>query len=210
MAFGSAEVGVVNKVLWLVAHHRRRAARWLVDAAHRPVARAVRLWCAADACPTSASGGWRWSGKGATAGSFGLPAFDWVLRQAHTSSHAGRRGAAARGGLGQPLRRHGHGGLPRLPDERCATSASPLPSSRCCPPLPRSGRVWVGPLAGVLAESIGWPGLLHHQHGAGGAGLAGCCGGMSVHRAGAGHVARRRLDRLSLHLEPQARCLLTA
>jgi Zn-dependent protease with chaperone function len=32
------------------------------------------------------------------------------------------------------------------------------------------GRVWVGPLAGVLAESIGWPTLLHHQHRAGGAG----------------------------------------
>ncbi|MEK8051961.1 MFS transporter [Ideonella sp. DXS22W] len=153
MAFSSAEVGVVNKVLGL----------WLTIAgalAGGVLMLRLGLWRALmlfGVLQMVSNLGYWWLaayGKG-TLGAVLLPAFDWgfvALKQATpvdgsllaviaVDNIAGGMGTAAFLAF-----------LMGLTQQRFTATQFAMLSA-----FASVGRVWVGPLAGVLAESIGWP-----------------------------------------------------
>ncbi|OYU79480.1 MAG: MFS transporter, partial [Burkholderiales bacterium PBB5] len=153
MAFSSAEVGVVNKVLGL----------WLTIAgalAGGVLMLRMGLWRALmvfGVLQAVSNLGYWWlaaHGKG-TLGALQLPAFDWgfvALAKATTvdgsllaviafDNVAGGMGTAAFLAL-----------LMSLTQQRFTATQFAMLSA-----FASVGRVWVGPMAGVLAESIGWP-----------------------------------------------------
>ena len=136
-----------------VADDRRCAGRRRADAAHRPVARAVRLRpAAAGQQPGFLVAGA--NGKGVLPG-MTIPAFDWgfVKLAAPTPVDGGLLMVVAfenlSGGMGTAAF---VAFLMSLCNRRFTATQYALLSA-----FASVGRVWVGPLAGVLAESIGWP-----------------------------------------------------
>lgn len=153
MAYGSAEVGVVNKILGL----------WLtIGGALLGGALMLRLglWRALllfGVLQMASNLGFWWlavNGKGALPG-LTVPAFDWgflKLAQA-TPVDGGLLMVIAfeniSGGMGTAAF---VAFLMSLTSQRFTATQYALLSA-----FASVGRVWVGPLAGVLAESIGWP-----------------------------------------------------
>jgi PAT family beta-lactamase induction signal transducer AmpG len=153
MAFTSAEVGVVNKVLglWLTiigalagGTLMLRLGLWrslIIFGFLQGVSNLGFWWLAV-------------SGKGALPGLL-LPAFDWgIVRLAlPTRVDGGLLMAVAlenlTGGMGTAAF---VAFLMSLTSQRFTATQYALLSA-----FSSVGRVWVGPLAGVLAESIGWP-----------------------------------------------------
>ena len=153
MAYGSAEVGVVNKVigLWLTI------AGALVGGA---LMFKLGLWRALmffGILQLASNMGFWWlavNGKGVLPG-LSIPAFDWGIVQLSAATEvdggllmvvafeniSGGMGTAAFVAL-----------LMGLCNQRFTATQYALLSA-----FASIGRVWVGPLAGVLAESIGWP-----------------------------------------------------
>ena len=153
MAFTSAEVGVVNKVLglWLTIIGALVGGTLMLR---------LGLWRALIIFGflqgVSNLGFW-WlalSGKGALPGLL-LPAFDWgIVKLAQpTTVDGGLLMAVAlenlTGGMGTAAF---VAFLMSLTSQRFTATQYALLSA-----FSSVGRVWVGPLAGVLAESIGWP-----------------------------------------------------
>jgi PAT family beta-lactamase induction signal transducer AmpG len=153
MLFTSAEVGVVNKVLglWLTILGALAGGTLMLR---------LGLWRALIVFGflqgVSNLGFW-WlavSGKGALPGLL-LPAFDWgiVRLSTPTTVDGGLLLAVAlenvTGGMGTAAF---VAFLMSLTSQRFTATQYALLSA-----FSSVGRVWVGPLAGVLAESIGWP-----------------------------------------------------
>jgi len=153
MAFGSAEVGVVNKVigLWLTLGGALLGGLLMLRLG---LWRALGLFGALQAA--SNLGFW-WlavHGKGSLPGLL-IPAFDWgfvALKQA-TPVDGGLLMVIAfenlSGGMGTAAFL---AFLMSLTQQRFTATQFAMLSA-----FASIGRVWVGPLAGVLAESIGWP-----------------------------------------------------
>ena len=153
MAFSSAEVGVVNKVigLWLTIGGALLGGALMLRLG---LWRALMLFGVLQAA--SNLGFW-WlalHGKGSLPGLV-IPAFDWgivQLRQA-TPVDGGLLGVIAfenlSGGMGTAAF---VAFLMGLTQSRFTATQFAMLSA-----FASVGRVWVGPLAGVLAESIGWP-----------------------------------------------------
>ena len=153
MAFSSAEVGVVNKVigLWLTIGGALLGGALMLRLG---LWRALMLFGILQA--VSNLGFW-WlalQGKGSLPGLV-IPAFDWgfvQLRQA-TPVDGGLLGVIAfenlSGGMGTAAF---VAFLMGLTQSRFTATQFAMLSA-----FASVGRVWVGPLAGVLAESIGWP-----------------------------------------------------
>jgi PAT family beta-lactamase induction signal transducer AmpG len=153
MAYSSAEVGVVNKVigLWLTI------AGALVGGA---LMLRLRLWRALllfGVLQMASNLGFWWlavHGKGVLPGLL-IPAFDWgfVKLAAPTPVDGGLLMVVAfenlSGGMGTAAF---VAFLMSLCNQRFTATQFALLSA-----FASVGRVWVGPLAGVLAESIGWP-----------------------------------------------------
>ncbi len=153
MAFGSAEVGVVNKVigLWLTLGGALLGGLLMLRLG---LWRALMLFGVLQAA--SNLGFWWLAqyGKGSLPGLL-IPAFDWgfvALTQATPvdggllmviafENLSGGMGTAAFLAL-----------LMSLTQQRFTATQFAMLSA-----FASIGRVWVGPLAGVLAESIGWP-----------------------------------------------------
>ena len=153
MAFGPAEVGVVNKVigLWLTIGGALLGGLLMLR---------LGLWRALMAfglLQAASNLGFWWlaaHGKGSLPGLL-IPAFDWgfvQLKQATpvdgglllviaAENLSGGMGTAAFAAL-----------LMSLTQQRFTATQFALLSA-----FASVGRVWVGPLAGVLAQSIGWP-----------------------------------------------------
>ena len=154
MAYTSAEVGVVNKVigLWLTIGGALVGGALMLQ--HRPVARAHVLRRAADGQQPGllVAGG---VGQGRACPGTTLPAFDWgfVALAAPTPVDGGLLMVVAfenlSGGMGTAAF---VAFLMSLCNQRFTATQFALLSA-----FASVGRVWVGPLAGVLAESIGWP-----------------------------------------------------
>ena len=153
MAFGSAEVGVVNKVigLWLTIGGALLGGLLMMRLG---LWRSLMLFGIAQAA--SNIGFW-WlaeNGKGAMPGLM-IPAFDWgfmqltqatpvdggLLMVVAAENLSGGMGTAAFVAL-----------LMSLTQRQFTATQFALLSA-----FASVGRVWVGPLAGVLAQSIGWP-----------------------------------------------------
>jgi len=153
MAFGSAEVGVVNKVigLWLTLGGALLGGLLMLRLG---LWRALLLFGVLQAA--SNLGFW-WlavHGKGSLPGLL-IPAFDWgivALKQA-TPVDGGLLMVIAfenlSGGMGTAAFL---AFLMSLTQQRFTATQFAMLSA-----FASVGRVWVGPLAGVLAESIGWP-----------------------------------------------------
>jgi PAT family beta-lactamase induction signal transducer AmpG len=153
MAFSSAEVGVVNKVmgLWLTIGGALLGGGLMLRLG---LWRSLMLFGVLQAA--SNLGFW-WlaaQGKGSL-GALMLPAFDWwvvSLTQATEVDGALLMVVAAEnlsGGMGTAAF---VAFLMGLTQQRFTATQYALLSA-----FASVGRVWVGPLAGVLAESIGWP-----------------------------------------------------
>jgi PAT family beta-lactamase induction signal transducer AmpG len=153
MAFGSAEVGVVNKIigLWLTIGGALLGGALMLR---------LGLWRALllfGVLQMFSNVGFWWlavSGKGLMPGLV-IPAFDWgvvkltqptpvdggLLMVIAAENLSGGMGTAAFVAF-----------LMSLCNQRFTATQFALLSA-----FASIGRVWVGPLAGVLAESIGWP-----------------------------------------------------
>ena len=154
MAFGPAEVGVVNKVigLWLTVVGALVGGAVMLRAAAVAVAAAVRR--PADCSATSRSGGSRSTAR-ARCRALTIP----DVRLGFVQLRHRRRSTAAlllavafenlSGGMGTAAF---VAFLMSLTNQRFTATQFALLSA-----FASIGRVWVGPLAGVLAESIGWP-----------------------------------------------------
>jgi PAT family beta-lactamase induction signal transducer AmpG len=153
MAFSSAEVGVVNKVmgLWLTIGGAVLGGVLMLKLG---LWRSLMLFGVLQAA--SNLGFW-WlaaQGKGSL-GAMMLPAFDWwvvSLKQATEVDGALLMVVAVEnlsGGMGTAAF---VAFLMGLTQQRFTATQYALLSA-----FASVGRVWVGPLAGVLAESIGWP-----------------------------------------------------
>jgi MFS transporter, PAT family, beta-lactamase induction signal transducer AmpG len=153
MAYSSAEVGVVNKVigLWLTIGGALLGGALMIK---------IGLWRALMAFGVlqllSNLGFW-WlavNGKGVLPGTT-IPAFDWgfVALATPTPVDGGLLAVVAfeniSGGMGTAAFL---AFLMSLCNQRFTATQFALLSA-----FASVGRVWVGPLAGVLAESIGWP-----------------------------------------------------
>ena len=153
MGFTQAEVGVVNKVIGI----------WMTIAGAL-IGGTLMVWLGLfrslflfGALQLLSNLGFYWlaiSGKGAW-GSFELPAFDWVivsLKQAAQVDYL-LLGVVAfeniTGGMGTAAF---VAFLMALCNQRFSATQYALLSA-----FAAIGRVWVGPLAGVLSETIGWP-----------------------------------------------------
>ena len=153
MAYGSAEVGVVNKVigLWLTIGGALLGGALMMK---------LGLWRSLllfGVLQMASNLGFWWlavNGKGALPGLV-VPAFDWgFLRLAQATP--------VDGGLLMVIAFENLSGgmgtaafvafLMSLTSQRFSATQYALLSA-----FASVGRVWVGPLAGVLAESIGWP-----------------------------------------------------
>jgi PAT family beta-lactamase induction signal transducer AmpG len=153
MAYGSAEVGVVNKVLglWLTIGGALIGGALMLK---------LGLWrslMAFGVLQLVSNLGFWWlavNGKGALPGLV-IPAFDWgfVSLAASTPVDGGLLMVVAfenlSGGMGTAAF---VAFLMSLTSQRFTATQFALLSA-----FASIGRVWVGPLAGVLAESIGWP-----------------------------------------------------
>jgi len=153
MAYTSAEVGVVNKVigLWLTIGGALVGGALMIR---------IGLWRALmlyGVLQMLSNLGFWWlavSGKGVIPGTT-LPAFDWgfVALAAPTAVDGGLLLVVAfenlSGGMGTAAF---VAFLMSLCNQRFTATQFALLSA-----FASVGRVWVGPLAGVLAESIGWP-----------------------------------------------------
>lgn len=153
MAYTSAEVGVVNKVLglWLTIGGALVGGVLMLK---------LGLWRALmffGVLQLLSNLGFWWlavSGKGVLPGAV-LPAFDWgfVKLAAPTSVDGGLLAVVAfeniSGGMGTAAF---VAFLMSLCNQRFTATQYALLSA-----FASVGRVWVGPLAGVLAQSIGWP-----------------------------------------------------
>ena len=153
MAYTSAEVGVVNKVigLWLTIGGALVGGALMLK---------LGLWRALmfyGVLQMLSNLGFWWlavSGKGVIPGTV-LPAFDWgfVALAAPTPVDGGLLLVVAfenlSGGMGTAAF---VAFLMSLCNQRFTATQFALLSA-----FASVGRVWVGPLAGVLAESIGWP-----------------------------------------------------
>ncbi|MCU0922332.1 MAG: MFS transporter, partial [Burkholderiaceae bacterium] len=153
MAYTSAEVGVVNKVigLWLTIGGALVGGALMIR---------IGLWRALmfyGVLQMVSNLGFWWlavSGKGVIPGTV-LPAFDWgfVALAAPTPVDGGLLMVVAfenlSGGMGTAAF---VAFLMSLCNQRFTATQFALLSA-----FASVGRVWVGPLAGVLAESIGWP-----------------------------------------------------
>jgi len=153
MAYTSAEVGVVNKVigLWLTIGGALVGGALMIR---------IGLWRALmfyGVLQMVSNLGFWWlavSGKGVIPGTV-LPAFDWgfVALAAPTPVDGGLLLVVAfenlSGGMGTAAF---VAFLMSLCNQRFTATQYALLSA-----FASVGRVWVGPLAGVLAESIGWP-----------------------------------------------------
>ncbi|MGY0196656.1 AmpG family muropeptide MFS transporter [Leptothrix sp. BB-4] len=155
MAYGSAEVGVVNKVLglWLTIGGALiggalmlRLGLWrslMVFGVLQMVSNLGFWWLAV-------------AGKGSLPG-LTVPAFDWgFLQLAQATPVDGAlllviAGENLSGGMGTAAF---VAFLMSLTSQRFTATQYAMLSA-----FAAVGRVWVGPLAGVLAESIGWPGF---------------------------------------------------
>ena len=154
MQYSTAEVGVVNKVigLWLTIGGALLGGALMIRLG---LWRALMLFGVLQM--VSNLGFWWLAVNGARRCCRGstLPAFDWgfVKLAEPTPVDGGLLMVIA---VREHHRRHGHGGLRRVPDEpvqpRFTATQFALLSA-----FASVGRVWVGPLAGVLAQSIGWP-----------------------------------------------------
>jgi PAT family beta-lactamase induction signal transducer AmpG len=153
MAFSPAEVGVVNKVigLWLTIAGALLGGTLMFR---------LRLWRALllfGVLQMASNLGFWWlavSGKGLMPGLV-IPAFDWTIVKiaAPTPVDGGLLMVIAfenlSGGMGTAAFL---AFLMSLCNQRFTATQFALLSA-----FASIGRVWVGPLAGVLAESIGWP-----------------------------------------------------
>jgi len=153
MAFGSAEVGVVNKVigLWLTIGGALLGGALMLRLG---LWRALMLF---GVLQMASNLGFWWlavHGKGALPG-LTVPAFDWgILKLAQATP--------VDGGLLMVIAFENVSGgmgtaafvafLMSLTSQRFTATQYAMLSA-----FASVGRVWVGPLAGVLAESIGWP-----------------------------------------------------
>ena len=153
MAYSSAEVGVVNKVvgLWLTIGGALVGGALMLKLG---LWRALMLF---GVLQLASNLGFWWlavSGKGVIPGTT-LPAFDWgfVKLATPTSVDGGLLMVVAfenlSGGMGTAAF---VAFMMSLCDRRFTATQYALLSA-----FASVGRVWVGPLAGVLAESIGWP-----------------------------------------------------
>jgi MFS transporter, PAT family, beta-lactamase induction signal transducer AmpG len=153
MAFGSAEVGVVNKIigLWLTIAGALLGGALMLQ---------LGLWRSLllfGVLQMASNVGFWWlavAGKGLMPGLV-LPAFDWGVVQLSQPTPVD-------GGLLMVIAAENLSGgmgtaafvafLMSLCNQRFTATQFALLSA-----FASIGRVWVGPLAGVLAESIGWP-----------------------------------------------------
>jgi PAT family beta-lactamase induction signal transducer AmpG len=153
MAFSSAEVGVVNKIigLWLTIGGALLGGALMLKLG---LWRALMLF---GVLQMLSNVGFWWlavSGKGLMAG-LTLPAFDWgIVRLAQPTPVDGGlllviAAENISGGMGTAAF---VAFLMSLCNRRFTATQFALLSA-----FASIGRVWVGPLAGVLAESIGWP-----------------------------------------------------
>ena len=153
MAYGSAEVGVVNKVLglWLTIGGALLGGALMFKLG---LWRALMLF---GLLQLASNMGFWWlavNGKGVLPG-MSIPAFDWgfVKLAAPTDVDGGLLMVVAfeniSGGMGTAAF---VALLMSLCNQRFTATQYALLSA-----FASVGRVWVGPLAGVLAESIGWP-----------------------------------------------------
>jgi PAT family beta-lactamase induction signal transducer AmpG len=153
MAYTPAEVGVVNKVLglWLTI------AGALVGGAlmlRLGLWRSLMLFGVLQLASNMAFWWLAVGGKG-TLGALTIPAFDWVVVQltSPTPVDGALMSAVAfeniSGGMGTAAF---VAFLMSLTNQRFTATQFAMLSA-----FASIGRVWVGPLAGVLAESIGWP-----------------------------------------------------
>jgi PAT family beta-lactamase induction signal transducer AmpG len=153
MHFGAAEVGVVNKVigLWLTIFGALLAGALMIRLGLWRSLLAFGLFAAA-----SNLGFW-WlamAGKGVIPG-LTIPAFDWgfVKLTAATPVDGGLLMVIALENLASGMSTAAFVAfLMSLCNQRFTATHFALLSA-----FASIGRVWVGPLAGVLAESIGWP-----------------------------------------------------
>jgi len=153
MAFPSAEVGVVNKLLglWLTIAGALLGGALMLR---------LGLWRSLllfGVLQMASNLGFWWlavEGRGAIPG-FTLPAFDWgIFKLAQPTEVDGGllmvvAGENLSGGMGTAAF---VAFLMSLTSQRYTATQYALLSA-----FAAVGRVWVGPLAGVLAESIGWP-----------------------------------------------------
>jgi len=153
MAYTPAEVGVVNKVLglWLTI------AGALVGGAlmlRLGLWRSLMLFGVLQLASNMAFWWLAVGGKG-TLGALTIPAFDWVVVQLTSPTPVDGALVAAvafeniSGGMGTAAF---VAFLMSLTNQRFTATQFAMLSA-----FASIGRVWVGPLAGVLAESIGWP-----------------------------------------------------
>jgi PAT family beta-lactamase induction signal transducer AmpG len=153
MALRSAEVGVVNKVIGLWLTIAGRAAGWRADAAAGAVARAAAVRRAAGGQQPGLLVAGARQGR---VGGLLLPAFDWGFVQ------AGHSATPVDGGLLMVVAFENLAGgmgtaafvafLMSLCSQRFSATQYALLSA-----FASVGRVWVGPLAGVLAEASAGP-----------------------------------------------------
>jgi len=153
MAYGPAEVGVVNKVfgLWLTIGGALVGGALMLR---------LGLWrslLAFGVLQLASNLGFWWlavNGKGVLPG-FDIPAFDWgfVKLAAPTPVDGGLLMVVAFENLASGMGTAAFVAfLMSLCKQRFAATHFALLSA-----FASVGRVWVGPLAGVLAESMGWP-----------------------------------------------------
>jgi MFS transporter, PAT family, beta-lactamase induction signal transducer AmpG len=153
MAYSPAEVGVVNKVLglWLTIAGALMGGALMIKLG---LWRSLMLFGVLQAASNLAFWWLAIGGKG-TMGALTIPAFDWkfvqlasptpvdgaLLMAVAVENLTGGMGTAAFVAF-----------LMSLTNQRFTATQFALLSA-----FASIGRVWVGPLAGVLAESIGWP-----------------------------------------------------
>ncbi len=153
MAFGSAEVGVVNKLIGLAL----TVIGALLGGALMLRLRLVRALLVFGILQMLSNVGFWWlavHGKGALPGAL-IPAFDFgFVKLAHpTPVDGGLLLAVASENLASGMGTAAFlAFLMSLTNQRFTATQFALLSA-----FASVGRVWVGPLAGVLAESIGWP-----------------------------------------------------
>lgn len=153
MAYSPAEVGVVNKVLglWLTI------AGALIGGALMLKLGLWRSLMLFGVLQLASNMVFWWLAEGAkgTLGSLTIPAFDWVFVQLSAPTPVDGALLVAvtaenlSGGMGTAAF---VAFLMSLTNQRFTATQFALLSA-----FASIGRVWVGPLAGVLAESIGWP-----------------------------------------------------
>jgi PAT family beta-lactamase induction signal transducer AmpG len=153
MAYSPAEVGVVNKVLglWLTIAGALIGGALMIKLG---LWRSLMLFGVGQLLSNLAFWWLAVGGKG-TLGALTLPAFDWVIVQLATPTPVDGALLMAvavenlTGGMGTAAF---VAFLMSLTNQRFTATQFALLSA-----FASIGRVWVGPLAGVLAESIGWP-----------------------------------------------------